>query len=548
MLRGWGKCLVAAVLVAGCSNTLSNAPDDASTDTGTSPTDSGMPFNDAGVQDMGPRDAALIRPDLGLACGTPPSFEIVAAAQAWLTATPTERPALESTLREYTTCIDDVIAMVQPHAWPAVEPGDYWDQTYELADLQERQGDHLFHFHVPSFYTPDTPIGLAIWMHGGGSHDESDWPWVRQNMHPWEGGKRCYARPEFDEAPYILVVPIAPFGNLLPAGAEAHASRWDVVGSDVYLMNIIEEMEHRFNIDTNHVVLAGHSMGGVGAYHQVFRLADRVSAVFASAGAWRMGPWEALRYTPFYMHHGISDSYWEGPAESEYRWHGTDVAYPRLADEILTSRGIDHAYWEFEGGHAWTDASEDPTHSGELGWSEFVDDAMGWISDKVRDPYRADVVAVNPRSSYLHGGNFGVEWDETPTPDTLWLTIRDIGSGTITFDVANDMHDGDYSTYEAWADFTLEHGTEEVAGGMIHGHNAGGNTIELTTDNVDELSVWLHPYMVDTSAPIHINVNGVTHDYTCNPTLLDALRSYERRRDWQMSYQCEIEVSVADHT
>lgn len=512
--------------------------------------DSGI---DAAGMDAGARDAAtdtstdspFVSPDLMFNCDVAPSAELLATARAWLEAPAGDRAGFEDMLRAYNTCIDGVVHELRPHAWAAVAPGDYWDQTYVTPELYEKQGDHLFHFHVPSFYTPDTPIGLAIWMHGGGSHDEGDWPWVRQNMHPWEGGKRCYARPELDEAPFILVVPIAPFGHLLPAGAEGTLSRWNVIGADTYLMDLIDEFQNRFNIDTNRVVLAGHSMGGFGANHQVFRLADRVAAVFSSAGGWAMGPFEALRYTPFYIHQGTHDSYWN--SASDYRWHGTDIAFARLQDEILTGLDIDHVFWEYDGGHGWTDPSEDPVHSGELGWTEFVNDGAGWVADKVRDPYRADVVAVNPRTSYLHGEYLAVTWDETPTPDTMWLTIRQIGSGTIPFDVAEVQHDGDYSTYDAWATWNLNHTTEAVRGGMIHGHNAGNNTFELTTDNVDELSLWLHPVMADPSRPVHVSVNGVSRDYTCNPTLLDALRSYERRRDWNMSYQCEIQITVADH-
>ncbi|MBK8173033.1 MAG: hypothetical protein IPK60_22245 [Sandaracinaceae bacterium] len=534
LLAAWSLVALSCTGHIGGSDLERDASLDAATvDAANANGDSGTTYFDGGSFDAGPE------------CMTAPSAEIVATARAWLAASGSERVALEAPLRAYTSCIDSVVHELRPHAFPSVAPGDYFDQTYETPELFEKQGDHHFNFHVPSFYSPDTPIGLVIWMHGGGSHDDTEWSWVMQNMHPWEGGKRCYARPELDEAPYILVVPIAPFGHLLPAGAEAHASRWNVIGADVYLMNIIEEFEHRFNIDTNHVVLAGHSMGGVGAYHQVFRLADRVAAVFTSAGAWNMGPWEALRYTPFYLHHGTDDSYWNSP--SDYRWHGTDVAYPRLADEILSGLGIDHVYWEFVGGHGWSDAAEDPLHSGELGWSEFVDGAGGWLADKVRDPYRADVVAVTPRTSYLHGGNFGVEWDETPTPDTMWLTIRRVGSGTIPFDVANNVHDGDYSTHEAWADFSVQHEVENVAGGMIHGHLASGNVVTLTTDNVEELSVWLHPRMVDARLPIHVSVDGVSHDYPCAPTLLDTLRSFERRRDWSMSYQCEVRINVSDH-
>ena len=50
--------------------------------------------------------------------------------------------------------------------------------------------------------------------------------------------------------------------------------------------------------------------------------------------------------------------------------------------------------------------------------------------------------------------------------------------------------------------------------------------------------------MVDFKRPVTLHVNGNTLTRTAKPSLLDALRSYERRHDWGLIYHSELKITV----
>ena len=73
----------------------------------------------------------------------------------------------------------------------------------------------------------------------------------------------------------------------------------------------------------------------------------------------------------------------------------------------------------------------------------------------------------------------------------------------------------------------------------------GYNRIEVTTQNVSRLTVWLHPKMVDISQPVTISVDGeVQFAGRVKPSLATAMQSYERRRDWGLIYPIKVELQV----
>ena len=76
------------------------------------------------------------------------------------------------------------------------------------------------------------------------------------------------------------------------------------------------------------------------------------------------------------------------------------------------------------------------------------------------------------------------------------------------------------------------------------GDLGGNNLFEITIKNVKDFSLWLHPQVVDFSKPITVNLNGNSPTRTAKPTLLDALRSYQRRRDWGIVYHGELKITV----
>jgi poly(3-hydroxybutyrate) depolymerase len=467
----------------------------------------------------------------GSTAPTPPATDIVAVAKQWLAASPSNRTSLETTLDSWQGNIDSVIQKVKPVP-TATQKGQVFYQSFSNPVFQQRWPSHQFHMYVPTHYSTTKPIGLMIWLHGGGSWSSGDIDHLAQyDMDNEQVTGRSYARTETDNSNYILVAPIAPFGSVIPH--PQHASRWDVPDADQYLMDIITEIAARYNIDYNRVVVAGFSMGGIGAYHQALRLNDRLSAVMASAGSWTLGTWDGLKNMPMYLIHGVTDAYY---SSSGCRPHNTAIEYARLAHTALYRSSTTHRLNEYPGGHSWDG-------SGELYWKNFISGQTGWVTDKVRNPYRTNVTAVNPWRSYDTGSNFGVSWTEKPSPHTMWVSIKQTGTGTIPYDYARESGTGGCSSASDFNNWSLTLTTMNMQGGKAEANITGPNQIVVTSTNVTKMSLWLHPNMVNFNNPVNVTLNGATKSYTLKPSLLTALKSYERRWDWGMIYHTEIDIN-----
>ena len=92
--------------------------------------------------------------------------------------------------------------------------------------------------------------------------------------------------------------------------------------------------------------------------------------------------------------------------------------------------------------------------------------------------------------------------------------------------------------------FTLE--KTPINAGIVDAVNRGSNIFEITTENVKRFSLWLHPKMVDFSQSVEVIVNGEKNKYSATPSLFDALRSYDRRKDWGLIYYAEVVITVGE--
>ena len=460
----------------------------------------------------------------GLCSSPPPSADaIIQKAKQWLSAAPAQRTALEPELAAWTSNIDEIISKVKPQ-YTKTTTGKI------LNNPLSKYPGHQYHIYVPLHYKPSTPIGLLLWMHGGGSPSDNDLQHLADfEMDDETVTGRSYPRTETDKSNYILVAPVAPFGSFIPH--PEHASRWNVPGSDQYLMDVITDVASQYNIDFNRVVVSGFSMGGIGAFHHALRLNDRVAAVMASAGSWDIGSWKSLS-APLYIIHGVKDAYFN--STSDCRSHFTPIEYARLAKQVMAGNC---ELKEYPGGHSWDG-------TGQASWKAFINGMSGWVTDKVRNPYRSNVTAINPWRSYNVGSNFGISWTENPSPHTMWVTIKEMGSGSIAYDQANESGNGGCSSLADFNNWSLSLTTTSLKGGKTEARITGPNQISITTENVTKMSIWLHPSMVDMSQPVLISLNGsAPKAYTCNPSLLKALQSYERRWDWSMIYHAEIDIN-----
>ena len=426
-----------------------------------------------------------------------------------------ERVALSGKLAKYEGDWHDVVEALRPRSVKAVEPGYYREEHFKDPQLREKHSDDLLYLLVPSNYRLDRPTGLVVFMHGGGKGSPRTAP-DRYMMPAAPDTPPSSTRlgDMFETLGMIGVGPSAPWN-------ENDHSRWCLPEADDYIADVVRECKSRFHIDADRVFLLGHSMGGFGAYHQVQRQPDRFAAVIASAGSWTLAQWPVIQGTTLSIVHGIKD------ADLGVRDRHTDIAFARLAHDLLSERGIPHAYKEHPEGHSFGYAKP------------YVVDFLKTSGDLRRDPFFAHVVLASA-VGYSEGKCY-------PVRHNRWVTLDAANYGPLEYDALKSQGPGHSkdSSPEEWTQWKLTHKSVQRKGAMVEAINLGENRLEVATRNVSRFTLWLHPAMVDFGKPIEITVNREQRfEGRVAPSLATVLDSYERRRDWGLVYPAKITLDV----
>lgn len=419
-----------------------------------------------------------------------------------------ERTELAAQLSTYRGPIEPILARLRARTYNRVEAGFHAEKEFSVPKLREKHPDDLLYFNVPPGYSPKDATGLIVFMHGGSNTSSRRAPRLTLDYPP-EGTPENESNQlgnVFNATGMIAVGPSAPWD-------EESYYRWCVRASDDYLADVIRECSSRFQIDPDRVILVGHSMGGFGSYHHAQRQPDRFSAIVAHAGSWSLGYLPAMRGTPLCIIQGVHD------AREGVRWHYTDVEYARLTHKLLTGYQLEHTYYEHAGMHSVSQGKE------------YIAKYLAVAKSLRRDPYCSRVTIATPagfRRNYC-----------SALADNRWLSINETLPGNLKYDelVTNGSED-----FHEWR---LSHQVSERTGAMIDAVNRGNNQIALTTANVAQCTVWLHPRMVDVTKPIIIILNGQqVFANRVQPSLAVALESYVRRHDWGLIYPIKIELAV----
>ena len=165
----------------------------------------------------------------------------VKLARAWLAAAASERPDLEARLVNIHDGIDAVMNELRPRGSVTSEDTigrEIKGDTFSVPGLLARNADHPFNFYVPPHYDPAKPMGLILWMHGGGTYK----PGKNVRRRSVEGKLK-----ELNAGDYILVAAEACNGVNFPPGAKPDklAGRWSVPASERYLGDLVNEFMHR---------------------------------------------------------------------------------------------------------------------------------------------------------------------------------------------------------------------------------------------------------------------------------------------------------------
>ena len=444
--------------------------------------------------------------------------EIIRQAEAYL-ANPCD-PQLGEALGKYKGQIDPVITALrskEPTNWDEIS-GKLDAQSFAHPDLKEKYKDDLLYFYIPKSHDPGRPFALMIFLHGGGEGSKREYAHVVTASA--EQYKYSYGlRPYIEDIPVITVSPSALVAKT--------SARWCTVEAEEHVVDVIRECRYRFNIDVDRVFLGGQSMGGMGAYHLCQRLSDRIAGGFISAGCWSTANWSCMAGTPLVISHGAADAVAPGTPGHTARPRFTDVYFARTAHKLLEEASVKHLYCEHPHGHSTKYAAK--------GIEEFVK----MMKTVQRDPFSTRIVAMTKRG--WHGGR-----DMPLLKHNKWITIGETTEGHILFDriLRTDPGPSWNEDRESFLKQGFKSVKVKVDSAQVEGINRGNNVFEITTKNVKDFSLWLHPQMVDFSKPITIHLNGNTLTRTTKPSLLDALRSYQRHRDWGLIYHSELKITV----
>ncbi len=417
-----------------------------------------------------------------------------------------ERRRLVAQLDEYGGDLEPVLRELRTRQFEPVKAGYHPEEHFSIPELRAKHPEDLLYFTLPKTYRPDQSTGLIIFLHGGGRTTSRRAPRYYLNFPDEEEEDSSQLGDLFAATGMIAVGPSAPWD-------EDSAYRWCLEESEEYLADVIHDCASRFNIDPDRVFLIGHSMGGFGAYHHIQRQPDRFAAVIANAGSWSLAYWPVIRGTPLCIVHGVRD------AIRDERWHYTDIEYARWTDKLLSRQKIEHVFFEHEGEHGVSEGKE------------YIRKYFESAGNVRRESFPPRVALASP-----------VGFDEDycfPVEHNRWLTLDEAVDGSLEYDalLTNGADDFD--------DWRLRHRRQKQRGASIDAVNRGDNTFVVTTRNVAQFTVWLHPRMVDVTKPVRIIVDGkVRFTGNVKPSLVTALESYQRRHDWGLIYPIKVELAT----
>lgn len=435
----------------------------------------------------------------------------------------TERNNLASELDDYDGNISGVICQLKYPVEPENKSGWIMERPFKKEKFKEKYNGEILTLYIPEDYNPQRETGLLIFLHGGGNNT------VRNA--PTYVPKVDYGIKDIlENSDRIVCCPCCPFN-------EKSFNGWNLPESEEYLMDVIEDVEYSYNIDSDNMIMAGHSMGGIGVYHLSQRLPDRFASFFAHAGCWDFAYWPSLIGSSIWLHHGINDSV------MFKRRHGTDIEFARLARKRLEESGVECVYRENSGGHDMQHARHD--------FADWIE----WCNGKRRDPVYPHVVAATPRGSTpwpdwrrhkipLAANQNYIDFHEiSPSPHNRWVTVEKTGNDTIIYDML-EMSDCKDDCENDWNEFNLTLKRKHIKGGVVEAYLEKDNRIEVLAKNVEKLTLWLHPDMVDLNN-ICVIVNGIERfKGSVTPKLSVALDSYLRRRDWGLIYPARITLEA----
>lgn len=251
---------------------------------------------------------------------------------------------------------------------------------------------------------------------------------------------------------------------------------WWTYRSDGLVMAIVDQLSERYPIDRNRIVLSGMSMGGWGTWNLGMRFPDRFSAIIPFAGGLSMRDYGTESLDDEYSH--LIDNLKWLPS---YSVHGDQdnivpTRFSQLLAKELKERKYDHFYDEITGASHYLDFDEN---------GPMMKRVIKWLSPRKRILHPPEVIHAVISEDH---------------PRQHWLRI----------DARSD----------------------DSKPAKIHGKLARGNRIDIESENVDAITVFIDDKLLRERSSITVTHNGETvHKGRVKETIEALIESWRGRRD-----------------
>ena len=373
-------------------------------------------------------------------------------------------------------------------------------QENELKDGKITIGDMTMRVYMDIIGEPDeNGYPLYIALHGGGYSPTPD-----MNNSQWEHMK-VYYKDAVEYGVYIA-----------PRGIRDTSNTHSNPESYAFFDRIIEDAIAFYQVDPNRVYLMGFSAGGDGVYQLSPRMADRFAAANMSAGSPAMVSLVNLYNLPFYLQVGSKDTaYDRNILTAEY-----DEKLNALAEKY--GGYIHKTFIHMFKPHNFLDNGRPK--------QIVFSDVQGWLKEGNEACHLQDTNAVRLTNAHSRIPNpERVVWEvhtNAPTRKTRSFYWLGRGQKTIGYGTIVDLRMGVVVAHYDKAANTV--------------------TVEECTKSGGILQIYLHPDMVDFSAPVTIDFCGTVYQLQIDPSLEVMRKTAEERGDPHHIYAAVVEIDVHD--
>jgi len=291
-------------------------------------------------------------------------------------------------------------------------------------------------------------------------------------------------------ARYVIVAPSTP------------KHTWAARQGHFYVLTALRETVDALNIDPDRVFLDGMSMGAGGAFRLAEHVPDRWAAIGPRCNVPDLRQKKDKTYvTMLAENYRMVPVYWVLGVKDEK----IPIEMGRAAKVDLEAAKGELVYREFaDGGHDWS-----------LEKDEVV---LDWYDKHARAPYPEELVWKSYEKIFARA--FWVEVTKRTEPPPLTMVHMDQKGAE------------------------SERRTELRPPALVKAKRKG-NAIEISTEEVRELRVYLDDAMVDLDKPVAITVNGrKLHDATVKRSMDVLIDEAHKRHDSSMLFSASVDLKV----